>query len=72
MKIDSLEARGSKFIAVTTYSVTKVILTRTETPAIAPGVTLLTPHNFPAVFGEFGIFAPTFSEAGPKRIDRNI
>ena len=72
MEIDSLEAQESKFITATTYSATKVILTRTETPAIALGVTLLTPYNFPAVFGEFGIFALTFSEAGPKRIVCNI
>jgi hypothetical protein len=48
------------------------VLTKIDTVAIAPGVTVVMPHSFPFVFGEFGFFPLVYKELGPKRIDRSI
>lgn len=49
-----------------------MILTKTETAAIAPGVTWEIPQSFPFVFGAFGFLPSLLRELGPKKIDQSI
>ena len=49
-----------------------MVLMKTDTTAIAPGVTFETPQSFPFVFGEFGFLPSLLRELGLKNIDRSI
>ena len=68
MEVDSLISIMLNIITVTV----NMVLTKTETAAIAPGVTREIPQSFPFVFGEFGFLPSLLRELGPKRIDRSI
>lgn len=57
---------------ITRLQVEAMILTKTETAAIALGVTRETPQSLPFVFGAFGFLPSLLRELGPKKIDRSI